>query len=197
MTTTTTTTSPPWEDDPARLAEQAEEEKAAKAFGVSVEGLRRQRRGLGQLVTGPYAGCSPGFARMMEQSKEISRFFAEVKEAQMAEQQQEKEQEKCGPAPDPRREYLAYYVARHASFGIKSGAGRLLAHSEYEAQGMLRRVVTKTYAVSDGWAVIVSATARDELALVADPETASVTPGRVADPHPKQEGGRRWRSSLR
>lgn len=67
-------------DDPDRLVEMAEEERAARSFGVSVEGLRKQRRELGQLLTGPYAGCSPDFAEFMETSKEVSKFLNAVRE---------------------------------------------------------------------------------------------------------------------
>jgi len=54
-----------------------DEERSARSFGISVEALRQQRRDCGQLLTGPYAGCSPGFAVMMEQCREIGRIFKE------------------------------------------------------------------------------------------------------------------------
>jgi len=69
-----------WEDDSTKLAEQQEEEKSAKFFGITVEKLRQQRRECGQLLTGPYAGCSPGFARTMESIKELSALFKSLKE---------------------------------------------------------------------------------------------------------------------
>lgn len=48
------------------MSEAEKEIQDAKVFGLTVEELRTQRRELGQLVTGPYAGCSPAFAAMME-----------------------------------------------------------------------------------------------------------------------------------
>lgn len=67
-----------WKDDPDRLKEMDKEEKDAKVFGITVEQLRQQRRELGQLLTGPYAGCSPGFVQMMETDKWLGGFFKEV-----------------------------------------------------------------------------------------------------------------------
>lgn len=52
-------------DDPVRLHEMAEEERASRSFGITIEQLRQQRRELGQLLTGRFAGCSPEFARTM------------------------------------------------------------------------------------------------------------------------------------
>lgn len=69
----------PWEDDPEKLAEQCREEESARAFGVSVEALRKQRREYGHLLTGRYAGCSPEFARWMEQVQEISEMFTRIR----------------------------------------------------------------------------------------------------------------------
>ena len=60
-----------WYDSPTRLAEIEQEEIDAKLFGISIEQLRKQRRSLGQLLTGPYAGCSPGFARTIELLKQV------------------------------------------------------------------------------------------------------------------------------
>ena len=65
-------------DSVERLAEMEKEEADARNFGITVEELRKQRRSLGQLLTGPYAGCSIGFASMMESQKEIAGFLAEV-----------------------------------------------------------------------------------------------------------------------
>lgn len=67
-------------DDPVRLHEMVEEERSARSFGISVEQLRQQRRELGQLLTGPYAGCSPDFASFMESAKEVETFLAAVRE---------------------------------------------------------------------------------------------------------------------
>lgn len=58
-------------DDHRRLCEMEEEERSARAFGITITELRQQRRDLGQLLTGPYAGCSPDFARTMEAIKNI------------------------------------------------------------------------------------------------------------------------------
>lgn len=62
----------------------AYEERRARDFGITVEQLREQRRRLGQLLTGPYAGCSPGFARMMEGVKEVERIIREYRETEAA-----------------------------------------------------------------------------------------------------------------
>ena len=51
------------------------EKSAARFFKITVEELREQRRSLGQLTEGPYAGCSPTFAQMMEGCKEVSRLL--------------------------------------------------------------------------------------------------------------------------
>jgi hypothetical protein len=69
-------------DDPERLAEMETEEKSAKSFGITVEQLRKQRRELGQLLTGPYAGCSRGFALMAEQCRDVERILTAAKEEQ-------------------------------------------------------------------------------------------------------------------
>ena len=66
-------------DDHARLKEMAEEEESATFFGLSVEGLRKQRRDCGQLITGPYAGCSPDFARTMESIISVGELIREAK----------------------------------------------------------------------------------------------------------------------
>lgn len=71
-------------DDPVRLKEMAEEERSARFFGISVEALRQQRRDYGQLLTGPYAGCTPDFARTMEAMKYISGVLAQVRESEAA-----------------------------------------------------------------------------------------------------------------
>ena len=63
-------------DAPDRLAEMEREEKDARAFGITITQLRAQRRSLGQLLTGRYAGCQPGFARVMESVHEVSRLFS-------------------------------------------------------------------------------------------------------------------------
>lgn len=65
-------------DDPIRLEEMEQEERSAKGFGISIEKLRQQRRLLGQLLTGPYAGCSPEFAETMERVKDVERFLRET-----------------------------------------------------------------------------------------------------------------------
>jgi hypothetical protein len=57
----------------------AEEERSARGFGITVEQLRQQRRELGQLLTGPYAGCSPDFADFMESSKKVSKLLAQFR----------------------------------------------------------------------------------------------------------------------
>lgn len=65
-------------DNPERLIEMREEERSARSFGITIEQLRQQRREYGQLLTGPYAGCSPGFASMMETSNQLEGLFAEL-----------------------------------------------------------------------------------------------------------------------
>jgi uncharacterized protein YdcH (DUF465 family) len=65
-------------DDPVRLKEMEEEERSAKSFGISIEQLRKQRKSLGQLLTGPYQGCSPEFADLMERMKQVDSLFKEI-----------------------------------------------------------------------------------------------------------------------
>lgn len=53
-------------DSRDRLTEIDREECDAQAFGITITDLRAQRRKLGQLLTGPYAGCNPSFAHSFE-----------------------------------------------------------------------------------------------------------------------------------
>lgn len=80
-----------------------------------------------------------------------------------------------------KKEFLGYYIAVRAVNGdreTKSGQGRFMAHSEYEAEGMVRAIVRKAYNASGGWVVTVAVVARDSLTLVEDPEEAALLPGR-------------------